>query len=197
MLSYSTGGTRTRVTASFTGAHPKSPLAVLGVLRFPFGVSQPYEEILNGQKLLRAAPGDRHELICDRLHRLMTASVTDLSGVRLSEPRTRISLSPATQICPDLALTNSATGQIFLAVEVISREDHRPDTVTKKDIYDTHRIPRLWVVDPRYDNVEVYHQSDYGLKLLTILAGREVLSEKLLPEFEVVIAELFAEAMPV
>ncbi len=159
---------------------------------FPFGVSEPYEEKLNGQKLLRAAPGVRHELIRSRLHRLMLASVADLPGLRLHEPRASISLSIATQICPDLALTNAASGDIFLIVEVISRDDHRPDTVTKKEIYEDFRVPRLWVVDPRYDNVEVYSQSEYGLRLRGILAGQEVLSEKLLPEFQVVIAELFA-----
>jgi Uma2 family endonuclease len=101
-------------------------------------------------------------------------------------------LSSATQICPDLVLLNLATREIFLAVEIISREDHRTDTVLKKEIYEEFRVPRLWMVDPRYDNVEVYHQSDYGLKLGAILAGQEVLAEKLLPEFAVVINDLFA-----
>jgi len=175
---------------------PRIPLAVFCVRWFPSGVSEPYEEMLNGQKLLRAAPGVRHELICSRLHQLMVASVTDLPGFRPHEPRTSISLSPDTQICPDLALINAATGEIFLVVEVISRDDHRTDTVIKKEIYEEFRVPRLWMVDPRYDNVEVYAQSDYGMKLQSILAGREVLSEKLLPEFAVVIAELFAGTMP-
>jgi len=81
-------------------------------------------------------------------------------------------------------------------VEVVSRDDHRPDTVTKKEIYDQFRVPRLWMVDPRYDNVEIYQQSDFGLRLQAILAGREVLSEKLLPEFAVTISELFAVMLP-
>jgi hypothetical protein len=37
----------------------------------------------------------------------------------------------------------------------------------------------------------VYHISEYGLILKGILAGSEVLSEKLLPEFQVSIADLF------
>lgn len=155
-------------------------------------MSRPYEEMLNGQKLVRAAPGARHEIICDRLYQLLVASVADLPGVSLPVPRTTIFLSPATQVCPDLAVLNAASGEIFLAVEIVSRDDHQPDTVTKKDIYEQFRVPRLWMVDPRYDNVEIYHHSDYGLKLQAILAGREVLSEKLLPEFAVVITELFA-----
>jgi len=152
--------------------------------------------MLHGRKLLRAAPGVRHELICDRLHQLMVASVADLPGVRLPERRASIPLSQGTHICPDLALINSATGEIVLAVEVISRDDHRPDTVIKKEIYDEFHVPHLWMVDPRYDNVEVYALSDYGMRLQSILAGREMLSEKKVPEFAVVIAELFAGTMP-
>ncbi len=32
-------------------------------------MSQTYAEILNGAPLARRAPGDRHELICGRLHK--------------------------------------------------------------------------------------------------------------------------------
>jgi len=159
-------------------------------------MSRPYEEILNGQKVCRDAPGARHELICDRLHQLLVASVTDHSGIRLPAPRTPLRLSPTVQLCPDLLLLNRATRGILLTVEVVSRDDHRPDTVTKKEIYDQFRVPRLWMVDPRYDNVEIYQQSDFGLRLQAILAGREVLSEKLLPEFAVTISELFADTLP-
>jgi Uma2 family endonuclease len=88
----------------------------------------------------------------------------------------------------------AASGKLFLAVEIISRDDHRSDTVTKKEIYEQIRIPRLWLVDPRYDNVEVYHSFEYGLKLQNILAGGEVLSDKLIPQFQLTINRLFAAA---
>jgi Uma2 family endonuclease len=65
------------------------------------------------------------------------------------------------------------------------------DTVLKKDIYEAIKLPRLWMIDPRYDNIEVYHASAYGLVLKGILAGREVLTESLLPEFELAVADLF------
>ncbi len=159
-------------------------------------MSEPYEEILSGQKVLRGAPGPRHELICERLHQLMVASVTDITGIRLLAPRTAIQLSPSVHLCPDLALVNAATGALLLVVEVVSRDDHRPDTVTKKDLYDSFRVPRLWMVDPRYHNVEVYHQSDFGLRLKAILACQDVLAEELVPEFAVAMTELFAEALP-
>ena len=155
-------------------------------------MSQPYEEILEGATVARSAPGERHEQICRRLHQEMAAGINGLASTQLLAPRAQVQVSRTTMICPDLALITAASGKLFLAVEIISREDHRADTVTKKEIYEQIRVPRLWMVDPRYDNVEVYHSFEFGLKLHSILAGGEVLSEKLIPQFKVVVSELFA-----
>jgi len=155
-------------------------------------MSQPYQEVLEGATLPRSAPGERHEQICRRLHREMALGVNGLATTQLLAPRAQIQVSRATLLCPDLALVTAASGRLFLAVEIISRDDHHADTVTKKEIYEHIRVPRLWLVDPRYDNVEVYHSFEFGLKLHGILAGTEVLSEKLIPQFKLVVAELFA-----
>jgi Uma2 family endonuclease len=155
-------------------------------------MNRPYEEILDGETLPRSAPSERHEAICDRLHALMNASVANLSSTQLLAPRTKIPVARRTEIRPDLALITTATGKLFLAVEIVSREDHQADTVIKKEVYEQIRVPRLWMIDPRYDNVEIYHSTQWGLALKTILAGSEILSEKLIPEFQIVIAELFA-----
>ena len=155
-------------------------------------MSRPYEEILSGETLPRSAPSEHHEMICGRLHAAMNASVANLSTAQLLAPRTKIQVSQTTAIRPDLALLTSATQKLFLAVEIISRDDHQADTVIKKDIYEHIRVPRLWMVDPRYDNVEIYHSTEWGLKLQNILAGSEMLSEKLIPEFQMIISQLFA-----
>jgi Uma2 family endonuclease len=155
-------------------------------------MSRPYEEILSGGTLPRSAPDSRHEAICERLHGLMTASVSNLSSIQLLAPRTQVQVARNTAIRPDLALITTASGKLFLATEIVSRDDHQADTVIKKEVYEQIRIPRLWMVDPRYDNVEIYHSTEFGLQLKGILAGSEILSEKLLPEFQIVIKELFA-----
>ncbi len=155
-------------------------------------MSLPYEEVLEGATLPRSAPGARHELICERLHAAMAASVANLGSTQLLAPRTKIRVSHATTICPDLALIATATGKLWLAVEIVHTGDHHADTVIKKEVYEQVRVPRLWMVDPRYDNVEIYHSTEFGLALKGILAGSEILAEKLVPEFQYVIAELFA-----
>ncbi len=144
----------------------------------------------------RSAPGMRHEQICARLHAAITASVANIGSTQLLAPRTKIRVSPSTVLCPDLAMITTATGKLWLAVEIVQTGDHHPDTVMKKEIYEHIRVPRLWMVDPRYDNVEIYHSTEFGLALKGILAGSEVLAEKLVPEFQYIIAELFAMPKP-
>jgi Uma2 family endonuclease len=157
-------------------------------------VNQAYEETLDGATLPRLAPGAQHESICARLHREMAAAINGLAVVQLLPPRTLIQVSRTTALRPDLALITAATAKLLLAVEVISRDDHRSDTVIKKELYEKIRVPRLWIVDPRYDNVEVYHSFEFGLQLKGIHAGSEKLSEKLVPQFQLAVADLFAHA---
>jgi Uma2 family endonuclease len=107
-----------------------------------------------------------------------------------------IEISRHTKVCPDLALVTVATGKLWLAAEIVNSEDHRADTVIKKEFYETIRLPRLWMIDPRYDNVEIYHSGQYGLVLKRMLAGHELLTEKLLPEFQMDVSELFGNTRP-
>ena len=158
--------------------------------------SLPYEETLNGASLLRSGPGPQHELICTRLHDSVQGTLRNLTSTRLLAPRSPVQLAIDTLVCPDLALVTAATGKLWLAAEIISPEDHAPDTVVKKQIYEEIKLPRLWMIDPRYDNVEIYHASPYGLVLQGILAGSQSLREKLLPEFQIKIADLFLARKP-
>jgi Uma2 family endonuclease len=154
-------------------------------------MSQNYCETVEGQTLVRRAPNARHELICGRLHKYVNASVSNLTSTLLLAPRGEIRLSSQLSLCPDLALITVATGKLWLAAEIVSSDDHQTDTVLKKQVYEELKLPRLWMLDTRYDNVEVYHGSPYGLILKGILAGREVLAERLLPEFQMTVSEIF------
>ena len=159
-------------------------------------MSLPYEEILEGATLPRSAPGLRHEHICRRLHHEMARSIAGLAVLGLLPPRAKVPVLHHSALCPDLALLTTATRKLFLAVEIIDRDDHQADTVLKKELYEKIRVPRLWMLDPRYDNVEIYHSTPFGLCLQGILAGREPVREKLIPQFQISVAELFAAADP-
>lgn len=155
-------------------------------------MSDPYEEIVNGQRVLRLPLRPRHEEILARLHRRVAGVTASLISTKLLAPRTKIEVSHENVFCPDLALVTSATDKVWLVAEVISSDDHHADTVDKKGVYEELKLPRLWMIDPRYDNVEVYHGTTYGLSLKRVLAGRDLLTEGLLPGFQFPVHELFA-----
>lgn len=156
-------------------------------------MSHTYEEIIEGNSVHRTVLGGRHRLVLERLQSLMQAALPANGPARLQEPRSVVQLTAGTILRPDLSLVTVATGKVFLAAEIISSEDHRWDTVTKKEIYEDCKIPRLWMIDLRYNNVEVYHGSQYGLGLKGILANKEVLAEKLLPGLSVAMNDLFSD----
>jgi hypothetical protein len=159
-------------------------------------LSLDYEEIIAGESVLRRVPAGWNEEVCEALYAAFAAALAGVAVARLLEPRSIVQLSPGSLLRPDLALVTAATGKLWLAAEVVSSTDHRWDTVTKKELYENFAVPRLWMVDPRYDNVEVYHGGPHGLALQHIYAGREVLAEKLLPALQVTVAELFAAPPP-
>ncbi len=156
-------------------------------------MSHTYEEIIEGNSVHRTVLGGRHRLVLERLQALMQAALPANGPARLQEPRSVVQLTAGTILRPDLSLVTVATGKVFLAAEIISSEDHRWDTVTKKEIYEDCKIPRLWMIDLRYNNVEVYHGSQYGLGLKGILANKEALTEKLLPNLSVAMNDLFSD----
>ena len=154
-------------------------------------MSDPYEELVEGDINLRVPPGPRHEEICRRLHERVGASLTATSPAKLLPPRTKVELSHSNHFCPDLALVTTVGDKLWLAAEIISSEDHNFDTVIKKGIYEQMKIPRLWMIDPRYNNVEIYHGNEYGITLKEILGPNDVLAEPLLPSFQFRLSELF------
>ena len=154
-------------------------------------MSVAYEEIIEGVALHRSPPPPRHEAICDRLHAQVASSLAGNAAARLLAPRSLVQVSAGSLLRPDLALVTAATGKLWLVAEIVSSVDHRWDTVTKKQLYEDQKIPRLWMIDPRYDNVEIYHGSQYGLALKQILANREMLVESALPNFRIAMMDLF------
>ena len=155
-------------------------------------MSDPYEEIVNGERMLRFPPRPRHEEILARLRQRVGGSLASLATTRMLDVRAAVEVSKGNVLRPDLSLIATANNRLWLVAEVISSDDHHADTVDKKTIYEELRLPRLWMIDPRYDNVEVYHGTQYGLTLKRVLAGRGLLTEALLPGFQMPLHELFA-----
>lgn len=154
-------------------------------------MSETYEEIIQGESLQRMPPGERHERICARLHRLLGTLLMEVDDLELMMPRSVFEPTPGTMLHPDV-LIRTTSGKPYLIGEIVNSQDHSADTVLKKGLYESAKIPRLWMIDPRYDNLEVYHAGAYGLKLIHILAGSDPLEDDRIPNLRLHMRELFA-----
>ncbi len=163
-------------------------------------MSEPYEETINGEEMLRCAPNPSHELLVERLHGLVANNLPANSHLRLLAPRSEVGLGGAGRLQPDLCIVSSkgdgdgAAGErLYLVAEVLHPGDHHVDTVIKKQLWADIRLPRLWMVDPRYLNVEIYASTEFGFTLLDILANRHPLTDPCLPGLRCPMRELFAD----
>ena len=156
-------------------------------------MSAPYKELIDGETFIRAELNAPHEILCDRLHAWVSAHLPANSALRLLPRRTSVTLRPNVEICPDLTLVRGATSRLYLAAEVLQPGDHHLDTVLKKQLYSDSRVPRLWIVDSRYQNTEVYGSGKLGFRLETILAGHEMLADIALPGLAAPMHDLFAK----
>ena len=158
-----------------------------------------YEELIAGQRILRRAPTSMHEVLVARLHQLVVRSLPLNSTLRLLAPRSELKLNDQSVLRPDLAIVGTGTQiggtqrvQLYLVAEVLQPGDHHIDTVDKKQMWSDGCLPRLWMIDPRYLNVEVYGCNETGFTLLQILANHHALTDPRLPGFNYSMPELFA-----
>lgn len=157
-------------------------------------MSEPYQELIDGETFIRGPLNAPHELQCDRLHAWVAGRLPANSAFKLLPRRTLVTLRAGTDIRPDLVLVRRADSQLYLAAEVLQPGDHHPDTVLKKQIYSDCCAPRLWIVDSRYQNVEVYGTTPVGFRLESILASNHALADAALSGAAYPVADLFARA---
>ena len=152
----------------------------------------PYEELIDGETFIRGPLNAPHELLCARLHSWVASHLPANSVLKLLPRRTTVTLRPGPDICPDLALVRRDNHELYLAAEVLQPGDHHPDTVLKKQVYADCRAPRLWIVDSRYQNVEIYATGTAGFRLEWILASHESLTDAALSAGSYRVADIFA-----
>jgi Uma2 family endonuclease len=163
-------------------------------------MNEGYEEQIDGEVLVRRAPTAEHERLVERIHRRVAEALSPNSALRLLPPRSGLRLSDNLTLRPDLSIIRvppaaeepGVAPQLYLVAEVLQPGDHHFDTVVKKQVWADLRLPRLWMIDPRYLNVEVYGCGEYGFTLLNILANRDELTDPFLRRLSCPMRDLFA-----
>lgn len=161
-------------------------------------MSEAYEEVIQGETLNRRSPPGAHELLVGRLHALVGRSLPPDSSLQLLPARASLQLADDCIVRPDLTVIHTdpalaGPARLYLVAEVLLPGDHHVDTFVKKQLWSDLRLPRLWMVDPRYLNVEVYGLGEYGFTLADILAHHHPLTDPRLPGLGCTMDELFAK----
>lgn len=110
-------------------------------------------ELLDGEILVTAAPGDRHQAVVVNLIVLLKAACP--SDLRVRTAPYDVTLSDHIVAQPDVVVARKADltprglpTPPLLVVEVLSRSTRRSDLVRKKQIYADAGCPHYWVIDP-------------------------------------------------
>lgn len=120
-------------------------------------------EFSHGRIEVLPMPSDRHQSIVAYLFGILLVYAQKTGGKVLFAPF-RLQLWPGKLREPDLVFLTSANDSrredpfwtgADLVVEVISPDDPRRDTVTKRFEYARASIPEYWIVDPRDETIAV------------------------------------------
>jgi Uma2 family endonuclease len=123
-------------------------------------------ETVHGELLMTPAPGGQHQPFLSDLH-VILGSYLAANGIKgVLESPADISFDDGTLVQPDLFVADIAaflrSGEwkdvrtLYLVVEVVSQSSDTSDRVTKRRLYQEHRIPEYWVVDIDQHQVEVW-----------------------------------------
>ena len=88
---------------------------------------------------------------------------------------------------------HGAKGAPDLVVEVISASTGRLDLGPKKMVYAARGVVEFWVVRPHSREVEIYELATSSTEPVRTLGAGDIVATKLLPAFELPVAEIFAE----
>ncbi len=182
-----------------TEASPERTYTIEEFMRLP---DDGYAYDLVDGRLERMSPtGGEHGLIASRLNIYLGSYVLEHGLGDTFAAETAFVLDPATRNVRGADVAFVATARLAavgegampfppdLAIEVISPSDRLTNVRKKVAAYQRAGVPLIWVVNPRRQTVEVYHQDDVGPTTLGL--DGELDGEHVIPGFMLSVRTVF------
>ncbi|MEK7441342.1 MAG: Uma2 family endonuclease [Chloroflexota bacterium] len=160
-----------------------------------------FVELSNGKLEFPPMPTEFHQLIAARLFAVLFAFVAQykLGQVRFAPLPVQLWQGKVRE--PDIIFMSNVHadriqkywGVPDLVIEIVSENDERRDRIIKKEEYAQAGIPEYWIVDPEAKTVEVYRLEGKTYQTHSAFIEKDKLTSPTFPNFEMPIAELFAE----
>jgi Uma2 family endonuclease len=124
-------------------------------------------EIIDGEHYMTPAPETYHQTLSGRIQFQLYEQIQERElGVVFTAP-TDVQLSEIDIVQPDLLVILAARKSIVspakvigppdLVIEIISESTGRKDRELKLGLYQKARVPEYWLVDPKSQQITVYH----------------------------------------
>jgi Uma2 family endonuclease len=136
-----------------------------------------FYELINGYIMKKSAPRPQHQKVSMYLSILLGTFINDKKLGELFAAPIDVFLDDWNALQPDLVFVANQNRHIItddgiigipdLVVEIISPSSVLRDRVDKKNIYEKLGVKEYWIIDPSYQDIEVYHIQNGRYELLS------------------------------
>ncbi len=156
-------------------------------------------ELIDGELIVTAAPGTRHQRVVARLVAMLITYQQEHGGEVFPAP-TDVYLSDVNVVEPDVLFVRAEhlerveepfiRGAPDLVVEISSPSTRRLELVRKRELYERHGIPEYWYIDLDADRLEIYRLQGARYASPHILVRGDLLEPHVIAGFRVAIDDL-------
>jgi Uma2 family endonuclease len=176
---------------------PETGLTYEDLLAFPEDNLR--RELINGELIVTAAPGTRHQRVVKELVVALAAYERAHGGEVLPAPYD-VFFSDVNVVEPDVIFVTAENlrrleerflrGAPDLVIEVSSPSTRRLELRRKLELYQRFAVPEYWYVDLEADRVEVYRLAEGSYRTPILLRRGDTLDSPLLPDFSIELGSL-------
>lgn len=158
-------------------------------------------EIIDGELLVTASPGVRHQQSVGRLFARLLDFADDRGGTALVGP-IDVVFDDVNVVAPDVVYVAAdrlerleqrcMRGAPTIIVEVSSPTTRRTDLTRKLPLYERHRVPEYWFVDLDADRIEIYSLAGERYGAPAIVVPGDTVASVGAPGLEVAVADVLA-----
>ncbi|HEY6231944.1 MAG TPA: Uma2 family endonuclease [Pyrinomonadaceae bacterium] len=177
-------------------------LTVVDLDAFPEDDGNRYE-LIGGVLFVSRAPGIPHQRVLLDLEIALSLYLRD-NPIGILVPGAGAIFSDYDAVIPDLAFVRHErwnevvtgekfTGALDIVIEILSpgSQNRRRDLSAKRGLYAKYGAAEYWVVDSENQVVLVFHLRDQTLEEVATLDREDNLTSRLLPGFELKVADIF------
>ena len=165
-----------------------------------------YYEIIDGEMIRKSAPTPMHQRICRKIIVILDRYINERKSGEIFQSPVDVFLDEYNKPQPDLVYVSTEKKAIItndgimgipdLIIEIISPTSVIRDRIEKKNLYERMSVQEFWLVDPQYEEIEIYSLKNSHYELLsaaTTLEGE--LTSALFKGLTINLADIFSSSL--